>query len=184
MFKRKNRRSLIEQVKQVFWPSMGWRRFGLYLKHRTLRLSDSPRNIALGLAIGAGVSFSPIMFTHFVQAGILAFIFRANLPAAIIGTAIGNPWTFPLIWWASLGLGSGIFAMMGFPVEAMPPDNMTWSMMWDMILNNPKRLFFPWMLGGYILCVIITLGLYYIYYPLIKGAQSARRHKFAKEHKQ
>jgi len=153
-----------------------------------MRLSDTPRNIALGLAIGAGVSFSPIMFTHFIQGGILAFIFRANIPAAIIGTAVGNPWTFPFIWWASLSLGSTIFSLIGMPVEASPPDDMTLSLLWDMLRNDPMRVAFPWLLGGYILCVIVTAGLYPIYLNLIKGAKRARKavlergaHKAAQE---
>jgi len=74
------------------------------------------------------------------------------------------------------------------PVEASPPDDMTLSILWDMLRNDPMRVALPWLLGGYILCVIVTLGLYPIYLNLIKGAQRARRavlkrgaHKAAKE---
>ena len=121
MFKRREPLTILQKLREFFWPSMGWGRSLSHFKHRVLRLSDTPRNIALGLAIGAGVSFSPIMFTHFIQGGILSFILRANIPAAIIGTAVGNPWTFPFIWWASLELGSEIFTAIGMPVDASPP---------------------------------------------------------------
>ena len=84
MFKRRKPLGLLKLIREFFWPSMGWKRAFELLKQRILRMSDTPRNIALGLAFGAGVSFSPIMFTHFIQAAFLAFIFRANIPASLI----------------------------------------------------------------------------------------------------
>ena len=188
MFKRREPLTILQKLREFVWPSMGWGRSLSHLKHRVLRLSDTPRNIALGLAIGAGVSFSPIMFTHFIQGAILAFILRANIPASLIGTAVGNPWTFPFIWWASLALGSAIFNAIGMPVDASPPDDMTLSMLWDMIKNDPMRVAMPWLVGGYILCVIVTAILYPIYLSMIKAAKHARTavikrkaHKAAKE---
>ena len=153
---------------------MGWVRLATYLKHRVLRLSDTPRNIALGLAIGAGVSFSPLMFTHFIQGAIIAFVLRANIPAALIGTIIGNPWTFPVIWWASITLGSIMFSTFGFPADHNIPDVVTTSILWDMLWHDPMRLLMPWMLGGYILCAIVIALTYPLYLWLIKAAQSAR----------
>ena len=175
MFKRREPRSIMQKLREFFWPSMGWGRALSHLKHRVLRLNDTPRNIALGLAIGAGVSFSPIMFTHFIQGAILAFIFRANIPASLIGTIIGIPWTFPFIWWASLSLGSALFTTIGMPVDASPPDEVTLSMLWHMLWNDPMRLLTPWLVGGYILCVIVILITYPLYHSLIKAAQKARQ---------
>ena len=175
MFKRRDPRSTVQKARQIVWPSMGWRRMIVYLKNRVLRLSDTPRNIALGLAIGAGVSFSPVMFTHFIQGGIIALIMRANIPAALIGTAIGNPWTFPIIWWLSITLGAGLFRAFGLPAEANIPKDVDLQMLWEMLLHEPMRLFMPWMLGGYILCVIAIVTTYPLYLSLIKAAQAARQ---------
>ena len=188
MFKRRKPLSILQTIREFFWPSMGWGRAFSYIKHRILRLSDSPRNIALGLAIGAGVSFSPIMTTHFLQAGCIAYILRANIPASLIGTILGNPWTFPFIWWSSLSLGSFIFSAIGMPVEASPPENMTLGTLWDMLLTEPLRIAFPMLLGGYILCIIAIITTYPIYLSLVKGAKRARvaviqrkAHKTAKQ---
>jgi len=170
MFKRRKPRSTLQKARQIVWPSMGWKRLGTYLKHRILRLDDTPHNIALGLALGAGVSFSPLMMTHLIQGGIFAFIFRANIPAALIGTIIGNPWTFPFIWYASLSLGSALFGLIGMPVDASPPADVDLQMIWNMLFNDPMRLFLPWMLGGYVLCVVVTAALYPIYFYMIKAA--------------
>ena len=90
MFQRRVPLTPLQNLKEIFWPSMGWIRAIKYTKHRIVRLSDSTHKIALGLAFGAAVSFSPIMGTHFVQAGILAYIFRANLVASLVGTFVGT----------------------------------------------------------------------------------------------
>jgi len=174
MFKRRKPLSLIQKMREFVWPSMGWERSLQYIKHRILRLPDSTRNIALGLAIGAGVSFSPLMATHFIQAALLAFILRANIPASLIGTFFGNPWTFPFIWWASLSLGSFLFGIMGMPIDASPPEHMTLSILWDMIISDPMRIALPWLLGGYLLMAVSIPLIYPLYFALIKGAKAAR----------
>ena len=89
MFQRRNPRTILQNLKELFWPSMGWVRAFQYTKHRVIRLSDSTHNIALGLAIGAAISFTPILGTHFIQAGFIAYVVRCNFIAALIGTFIG-----------------------------------------------------------------------------------------------
>ena len=65
---------------------------------RLARLPGSAYSIAAGFACGAAMSFTPFVGLHFVLAGILAWTIRANIIASAIGTAVGNPWTFPFIW--------------------------------------------------------------------------------------
>jgi hypothetical protein len=98
MFKRRNPLSLATRVLNLFWPSSGWRRAGAYSMHRLARLPGSAHSIAGGFACGAAISFTPLLGLHFVLAAILAWITRANILASAIGTAVGNPWTFPFIW--------------------------------------------------------------------------------------
>ena len=182
MFKRKAPLSIGQKIKEFFWPSMGWRRFFVYLKHKTVRLSDSPHRIAMGLACGAGVSFSPIMTTHLLQAAILAFFLRGNIPASLIGTIVGNPWTFPFIWWASITVGTEIFHLMGISATSNIPEDVTLTMLWDMLWTEPLRLILPWLLGGYILCAVAVILSYPLYLNLIKGAKLARQKARQKVH--
>ncbi|MHA1600082.1 MAG: DUF2062 domain-containing protein, partial [Alphaproteobacteria bacterium] len=35
---------------------------------------------------------------HFVGAALFAFLVRGNVYASALGTVVGNPWTFPIIW--------------------------------------------------------------------------------------
>ena len=175
MFKRRKPLSLGQKLREFIWPSMGWKRTYTYLKHRIMRLPDTQRNIALGLAIGAGISFSPIMGTHIVQGIIIAYLLRANIIASVVGTIIGNPWTFPFIWWASLSLGAQIFSLFGLNASNSLPEVMTFSAFWDMLTNEPMVLVLPWMLGGYLLCVIVTLLTYPLYCNLLKAAKMAQQ---------
>ncbi len=171
MFKRRKPLTLFQITKQLFWPDMGWRRAFIYTKHKLVRLSGTTHSIALGLAIGTGVSFSPILGIHFVQAAIIAWLLRANIFASMVGTFVGNPWTFPFIWWGGLSLGKYLFGVLGINGAGHIPDDLSLAIIWDMMLHDPLTIFFPWMLGGYLL-VFLTIPISYpIYYLLIKEAK-------------
>jgi uncharacterized protein (DUF2062 family) len=87
------------------WPRMGLRRYGTYLRKRVMRLSASPHAIAAGVASGAAVSMFPLIGLHFLLGFVLAFATRGNMVAAAIGTAWGNPLTFPFFFAAAYGVG-------------------------------------------------------------------------------
>ncbi len=183
MFKRRVPLNLIETAKQFFWPSMGWKRVLSYLKYRILRLSDNTHNIALGLAIGLGISFTPLLGTHFIQAGAVAFIFRANIAAAMIGTFVGNPLTFPFFWWAGISAGGFLFALFGLSADANIPTKLDMDALREIILTHPWDLFLPWMLGGYLLALMTIPAGYYVYFKLISAAKIAREKALARRQK-
>ncbi len=174
MFKRRKPLTFFETAKQFVWPSMGWSRAISYVKHRLLRISDTPHNVALGLAVGLGVSFTPLLGTHFIQAGLIALILRANPIAAMIGTFIGNPWTFPFFWWAGLSSGSFLFSFLGLKGAQYLPEDITIESIWDVLFTHPWDLLLPWMLGGYLLAIISIPASYYVYIQLIESAKKAR----------
>lgn len=155
---------------------MGWVRAFHYTRHRVIRLSDSTHNIALGLAIGTGISFTPIVGTHFIQAGFIGYTLRANFLASLIGTFVGNPWTFPFMWWAAISLGSFLFGLMGLPASVTLPDDVSFGVVWDLFRHHPMRIFLPWLVGGYLLAVLSLPFSYFIFYNLVRGAKVARRH--------
>ena len=77
-----------------------------YYSHRVGRIDDSPYRLAAGLACGVAVSFSPFIGFHVLLAVVIAFVIRANMFAAAIGTIAGNPWTFPFIWALTYKVGA------------------------------------------------------------------------------
>lgn len=106
MFARRTRRSALGRLRQALWPSMGFRRAARYVGHRVARLPDSPGAIAGGFAWGVAASFTPFIGLQFVLAIVGAWATRCNLVACAIGTASGNPWTFPFIWAAIYQTGA------------------------------------------------------------------------------
>jgi len=106
MFQRRDKPSKLRRVLDFFWPSIGFGRSTRYLGYRLARLPGTPYSLAAGFAFGAAVSFIPFIGLHFILGGVLAWIFRANIIASAIGTAIGNPWTFPFIWTATYHIGN------------------------------------------------------------------------------
>lgn len=99
------RAGLWNKARDMVWPRMGLRRYGTYLRKRVLRLSASPHAIAAGVASGAAVSMFPLIGLHFLLGFVLAFATRGNMIAAAIGTAWGNPLTFPFFFAAAFGVG-------------------------------------------------------------------------------
>ena len=111
MFKRKKPLGWKEKLQNWVWPQIGWRKYGRYMALRLSRLGGSPRSIAAGVACGVAISFTPFVGFHFLLAAITAWIVRGNIVASALGTAAGNPWTFPFIWLSVLYSGRAMLGM-------------------------------------------------------------------------
>ena len=108
MFKRRQKQSVFEKIREVLWPRTGWKRAASYLRHRISRIDGTPYAIAAGFACGAAISFTPFLGFHLIIAAFITWIVRGNIFTSALGTAIGNPWTFPFIWASSYNLGINI----------------------------------------------------------------------------
>lgn len=160
---------------------MGWLRAAKYTKLRLIRLPDTTHKIALGLAFGSAVSFTPLIGTHFAQAALLAWLFRANILSSFIGTALGNPWTFAFLWWSGFELGTTIFNFFGWHDAGTLPDYVDFSVVVEIMKTHPLDIFLPWMVGGYLLCLVVLLPFYYLYYWIIEGGRIARQKVLARK---
>lgn len=85
-----------------------WKKYQEYWYQKLISLKGSPRSIAAGFACGAAISFTPFVGAHFVLSMLMAWLIRGNVVAAALGTAVGNPWTFPFIWVSVLYTGRKI----------------------------------------------------------------------------
>jgi len=77
---------------------MGDRLFDTELWH------PNRQRFAAGMAIGAFFALLPLPI-QMIAAGLMAYITRVNIPAAIAGTWISNPFTFPLCVYAQYRIG-------------------------------------------------------------------------------
>lgn len=80
-------------------------RFTKYVLVKLDKINATPYAVAAGFACGAAISFTPFVGFHTLLALVTAFIVRGSLVSAAVGTLVGNPWTFPLIWPATLYTG-------------------------------------------------------------------------------
>jgi len=75
-----------------------WSGFKQDFMRRLRSLQGTPASIAAGAATGVMISFTPFIGLHTLLAVVIAWLIRANVLAAALGTVVGNPWTFPFIW--------------------------------------------------------------------------------------
>ena len=106
LFRRRKPLGRWGHVRHTIWPRKGFVRPFVYRAKCALRLKDSAHAIALGVAIGTFVSFTPLMGLHILLAFALAYALSGNMVAAVLGTAVGNPFTFPAIWLAAHRTGT------------------------------------------------------------------------------
>lgn len=174
MFKRRAPIGLLKHTRESVWPSMGWKRAVRYTYLRVMRASDDTHKIAGGLAIGTAVAFTPILGTHFIQAALLAWIFRCNIVAAIATTWLANPWTIPFIWWGSIVIGAWVFSFLGIQTETAFTQHMDFPLFWHLLTHQPVSVLLPWLTGGYLLALAICLPAYFSFYYLVRSAKTAR----------
>ena len=127
--------------------------------------------ISSGFACGSMVSFTPLLGLHFILALIFAYLIRGNLIAALIGTVVGNPLTFPFIW--------GLIYKVGTYVTNIKLEKITHEINFDMIVNQTYEIFFPMLVGGLIIAPLVWITTYYLIYSFI-ASYKKRKHKKSK----
>lgn len=143
---------------------------------RLSRLKACPHRISLGFAAGAFASFLPLVGLHFVLAAALAFVIRGNIIASAVGTVVGNPITFPMIWFATYKVGvaftgqpptrnpQGIVRLaevrLGFNAESL-------SGFWQTL----GETFWPMVVGALPLGLLCASACYLIVYSSLRGVQ-------------
>jgi uncharacterized protein (DUF2062 family) len=193
MFKRRKPQPVHHRVGNLIWPRIGFRRSMTYIWHRVARLHGTPHSIAGGFAAGAAVSFTPFVGSHFVLAAILAWVTRSNVVAGLIGTAVGNPWTFPFIWfWVyevgrKLGAGGAghaqpdalaiIVNLPGVMGRALLSFDVDWA-----YLNNLWAVLWPMIVGSIPTSILVWLAFYLSLRPVVATYQHKRIERRRRKH--
>ena len=125
---------------------------------KLLTLNGSPRGVALGFALGLGLSCFPIPFAGMVLALALAPVVRANPAATYLGTAVVNPITGPAIYFGELWLGATVLG------ETIPRwstlaglDGWAW---WDLFTT----MLAPFGVGA----ALVMLGSFVVSFPVVR----------------
>ncbi|MCP4229419.1 MAG: DUF2062 domain-containing protein [bacterium] len=150
------RRNLLQRVWRVL------RLFYILL----VRLDASPHQVATGFAVGAILGVLPTFGLGGPVAVALAFVFRFNKAATILGAMIMNPITTVPFWTASAFIGSAI-----------------WSAEYNYILEEVKtgRVFeaakystMVYMTGNLILTAIVAIIGYGLVYYLVRRYETVK----------
>ena len=106
LFRRREAPNWMERLRVWVWPRNSWSRSARYFGKRVMRLTATPHVVAIGFAAGVFASFTPFVGLHFLISFVIAFFVGGNMIAAALGTMIGNPISFPLIWVSTYNVGS------------------------------------------------------------------------------
>jgi uncharacterized protein (DUF2062 family) len=181
MFGRRNPLPTHHRVWSFVWPKAGWRRATRYMAHRVRRLPGTPYRIAAGIACGAAVSFTPFIGLHFISAALLALLLRGNIVASAIGTAVGNPWTFAIIWPTTYGFGRWLLGESTAAAQTQDPDFIRLfsglvraSLEFDLvhIIDHVWPVLWPMTVGGIPSGVVVWIAVFW----LVRGAVAEYQH--------
>ncbi len=184
MFKRRKQQPVHHRVGNLFWPRIGWGRAFRYLWHRVLRLHGTPYSIAAGIACGVAISFTPLAGAHFLLSALFAWLIGGNIVASLIGTAAGNPWTFPFIWLWTYELGTAFGAGRDLAPGAVNPnfaqlfgDLLVAMLRFDIgapFLHKVWVVWWPMMVGSIPSAILAWLATYLVLRPLVAAYQHRR----------
>ncbi len=169
LFKRVKSLPFWRKVLNFIWPQIGFKRAGQYIYLRILRIKDNPKGVAHGLALGISISITPFVGFHVMIIGLICWITRANFLAGFLTSLLGNPITFPFIWYTIYLLG---MAMLPIPFESVdlspiPLFEMfgafitsVWSLDFNMFLVEVWPVWFPMLIGSIPLFIISYILVY------------------------
>ena len=142
-----------QKIKDIF--------FGLYAQ--MAKVNDTPQRIAIGIGVGVCLGIFP--GTGPIAALTLAWIFRLNKAATLLGSVLTNTWLSFAAFVFALKIGCAIFGLEGTMVKeqaSMLMHHFSWKALWDTSFINIVR---P-LLAGYavvgLICGILAYGLTFI----------------------
>ena len=164
----------LQRVRRLFWPQKSYLRSLRYYGKRILRIRATPNALAGGFAVGIFAAFSPALGLHIVLALVLAWAVGGNLIAAALGTAAGNPLTFPFIVAGEYKIGTTLFGGEGelhVPLHTIGAKlmHLDFGAMWQPVLKP--------LLAGSILLGAAFAVLAYVAVLKSSTAVAARRHE-------
>ncbi len=132
--------------------SINLKRASLFYFLKLVRVKDSQDKLAIGFACGSMVSFTPFIGFHFFLAVIFAYLLRGNIVASLIGTFIGNPFTFPFIWIFIYKVGNIFFKN---------DQNFSLELTFQSLFDQGYDILIPMLIGSLIVSIPIWLISYY-----------------------
>ncbi len=154
---------------QKFLSFNNLKRIGMYYWFRLNRLPGSTYSVSAGFACGSMVSFTPLLGLHFFLAILFAYFLRANFFAALIGTAVGNPITFPFIW--------GLIYNIGVFITSKQDASIINHISVNMILNQTYEVLLPMLIGASVIALPVWIVSYLVMSAFVSSYKKAKKRK-------
>jgi uncharacterized protein (DUF2062 family) len=178
IFSRRKRRERWTALRYFIWPATGWKRAIKYSAYRVRRIDGSANSIAVGVAWGVAVSFTPFYFLHIGIAVAGSWFMGGSLLGAAIGTLVLNPLTFPLIGWLTYSIGS-YFLASSTNFESMGELSMGY------IVDNFSEIVMPFLLpmalGGFLVAFVSWIIVFLIVRILVSRYRELRIQRFRRK---
>jgi uncharacterized protein (DUF2062 family) len=177
LFKRRVEESFLERMRVHMWPRRSWGRSSRYVVYRLRRLSATPHAIALGFAAGAFAAVTPYLGTHMAMAALVAWAIGGSIVASLLGTFLGNPLTYPFIWFVSYKLGN---LLLGGHGTKKPIDlshglfHSSFDKLWPILK--------PMTLGSIPVGIAAAVACYFLVRPMVEAYQHRRRRELGLRH--
>jgi len=121
-----------------------------------LHLEDTPHRTAVAFGLGLWLAFFPILGIHTGLALLIAFLFRLNRAALLVGVYFSNPWTVAPLYIAGTMLGC---AVLGVPTEGL--EAIDWDLhgaqFYRALAASLRPYLWPFVMGNTVLGVLAGL---------------------------
>lgn len=193
VFKRREPLGWLAWMREMVYPTGGFKRATRYVIHRMSRLPDDPHRIARGVFAGFLIGFLPLPGLQFAAAWAAARLVRGNLLAALLGTFNTNPITTPFFAVFAMTFGHWIMGVhepltakaIGHAFAFASGD--LWRnfmaiftddvMKWGGLIRFWHEIYVPYFIGALIPGLVISAVAYYVTIPIVQTYQKARAAK-------
>jgi hypothetical protein len=168
-------------------------KFLRFLEYKILHIDDSPHKIALGLAIGLFIAWTPLLGLHLLIVIFLSMLLRANKFAGLVSVWVSNVFTFFIIYYPSYLIGKAVCTVFSYHSrlsgeevsasfnQLFSPSNILtgfftkqyWIQFWDLTKSIGLELW----IGGFIIGGLVAVCSYVICYKLIMSHRAKNPHR-------
>jgi uncharacterized protein (DUF2062 family) len=138
-----------------------------------LQVEDTPHRIALSFGIGVWLAFFPILGIHTGVALLIAYLFRLNRAAMIVGVYVSNPWTIAPLYMAGTLLGCAIFSVSNEGLNAID-----WHLhgraFYHALFESLRPYVWPFVVGNTLLGVLGGLAGYVVLREILERRRAGR----------
>jgi hypothetical protein len=138
---------------------------------RFIRIKGTPREIAMGFAMGLFIGMTPTMGFQMVIAIFFAAIFGINKISSAAGVWITNPVTAPFVYGMNYMVGKKVFH-----IEVITPHigDLSMKSLIDLLCDTPG-IFLALTLGGIVLGLPLAIGGYYLAHAAVDNYQIMKK---------